>query len=95
MKNTKKTPLAETTLVRRNEVLNMLIDRYEIAGRSDGFVMISGFQHIPEFGFVEQSRQIITTQHARSLISTISYTLDRMNKIDNPTPQKEENDAQK
>lgn len=81
MKNSKNTSTSETVPVfRRQEVASIIIDRYEISARRDGVLMLSGFQHIPEVGFVEQSRQIITNEHAKSLISAISTTLEKINK---------------
>lgn len=88
--NTPTSIKTKVSIINRDEIQTLFVDKYQVAGRKDGFIVISGFQHYPESHFVEQTRQIITTKLAKEFCDSINKMLEKMEENTETELDKEE-----
>ena len=65
----------EQQIIGRPDVPTLFIDRFMFAKRSDGYIIASGVQDIPN-DCVEQMRFMITEDHAKCLLDRLANILD-------------------
>lgn len=65
----------EQQIIGRPDVPTLFIDRFMFAKRSDGYIIASGVQDIPN-ACVEQMRFMITEDHAKCFLDRLANILD-------------------